>query len=479
MKFHVKQGRFLGFFALLGLTGVLAAGCISDETRGWGAPMATDDTQVVSTSKGNLSGLDTRPEPEPGWTATLSAPLDERENRIPASAISPTDTPYQGDLLYVDAEIMRIRSLTINGGQRELHLDRGYAGTSAASHAAGTQIDAFRRAWQFPDDWHIREDAADGIGGVYGAPVADEDGVLYVGDYDGWLYAFRPGDVNRDAGGNNDEPKVAVTDLEGRIVGGIALDPESGMLYAAGGDRLHAVDTGSLKGALDIGGGVIEPDPGFNFQAEDQIWTSPTLADGSLFVSSLDGNLYSLDPATGEVRWTFETDTGFMTTPVVVDGLVLVGGFNNTLYAVNADTGEQAWSFEVGNWILSTPVVSDGTAYFGDFDGILHAVNVASGSEDWAVPLNRGEIRGSPAVVDSTVVVGTDGGWLIGVDRTQQQPTWEVDVGTDLRADLVASGDEVLMAPNGCVTPPGSDTSTYYRAVDPATGELKSAIGVC
>lgn len=477
--FHVKQRKLLGLVASLGVLAVVATGCISDDTRGWASPTTQDDTQVVTTSRGRLDGINTAQNPQPAWTGTLASPLIEDDNRLRADAISPSDLPYQGDILRIGTEMVRVRSLSFDGPVRELHLDRGYGGTVRMSHAAGTEIEAFRRPWRFPDDWDIRQSSARSLGGIYGQPVADSDGVLYLGDYRGWVYAFRPDEVNRDARDSSEEPKVAVANLRDRIIGGVVLDEDNGRLYAAAGANVYLLSLDRLKAALTAGGGEVDADASFQFQAADQLWSTPVLDGDLLLVAGLDGVLYGLDASTGAERWRFEAPAGLMTTPVISDGLVLVAGFSGNLYAVDINTGEEVWSFAARNWILAAPIIEDGVAYFGDFDGVVHAVDVTDGSERWALALDRGEIRAAAAIVDDMLVVGTDNGWLIGVNLQQQQQAWIVNLGTALHADLVVADGEVLLAPSGCVTPEGSDSRVYYRAVDPANGGLSLARGVC
>ncbi len=236
---------------------MLLSGCIRDTSRGWAEPVKVEDTQVVSVSKGKLNGVDARSDPSPAWTASLSVALAENDTNLTSTSISPSATPYQGDLLQIESEIVRVRSLSINGTERELHLDRGFGGTVAVAHPAGTSLEAFRRAWKFPDDWHINESGARKLSGVYSAPVVGSDGVMYVGDYGGWLYAFDPADVNLDAANDDQEPDVAVSDLGDAVIGGIALDEAAGMLYVTAGDKLFEVSMERLKAALTAGGGVV------------------------------------------------------------------------------------------------------------------------------------------------------------------------------------------------------------------------------
>jgi outer membrane protein assembly factor BamB len=478
--FHVKQRRLVGLLALAVLIVGLFSACVSNESRGWGAPVPVDDeTQVVSSRKGKLDGIDARPDAAPAWTGTLSTPLTDVESLLPGISISPTDTPFQGDLLFIESEIVRVRSLTINGAERELHLDRGFGGTTASAHPAGATIEAFRRAWRFPDDWRIRSGDARNLDGVYGTPVAGTEGMMYVGDYGGWVYGFSPSSVNLDASNDDNQPGTAIVNVGDPVIGGLALDEEAGLLYATAGQRLVAISTERMNAAIAAGGGEVAPETTFHFEAADEIWGAPTVEDGIVYVTSLDGNLYALDGATGNVVWTYDGAQGLTTTPVIVGDLILVAGFDDAVFAVNKSDGTLAWDFAVGNWVLATPTVEGDTAYFGDFDGLIHAVNVQSGEGQWSLPLDRGEIRGAVAVSGDFVVAGTDDGWLTAVDRTTQQRVWETDIQSGILADLVTAGDEVLIAPQGCTTLSGSEVKTYYRAVDAETGTLRRVEGIC
>ena len=56
---------------------------------------------------------------------------------------------------------------------------------------------------------------------------------------------------------------------------------------------------------------------------------------------------------------------------------------------------------------------------------------------------------------------------------------WEKDLGRALLASAVTAGSEVLIAPNSCSTIEGTTARTYYRAVNPANGDLQRVEGVC
>jgi outer membrane protein assembly factor BamB len=88
-------------------------------------------------------------------------------------------------------------------------------------------------------------------------------------------------------------------------------------------------------------------------------------------------------------------------------------------------------------------------------------------------------LRGSPAISGSNLVIGSDDGWLVGVNINRRERVWEKDLGRAIQASAITSGNEVLIAPSGCSTIEGTSTETYYRAVNPANGDLTQTEGVC
>ena len=333
--------------------------------------------------------------------------------------------------------------------------------------------DTYEGLWRFPNQWDL-SGAAGRLSGIYGPPVVNADGVVFVGDYNGYVYAFRPADLSRTTEG---EPPAASFKLSEKIIGGVALDEASDTLFVAAGSSLYAIRADDLVARIrDEKASVTVARL---FKAGGEIWSTPVLASGKLLVSSLDGNLYAVDARSGSQLWRFSAGKSLASTPVVSGGVVLVGGFDGRLHAVDLDSGDEAWSFTASNWVWSRPYVAGERVYFGDFDGNLYAVELSSGTLAWKASLGRGAIRGSPVITAGVVVVATEEGWLLGIDPSSQAKRWEKELDASLNGDLVADGDTVLIAPSGCVTPAGTEEKVYYASVNAATGELRSASGVC
>jgi outer membrane protein assembly factor BamB len=207
------------------------------------------------------------------------------------------------------------------------------------------------------------------------------------------------------------------------------------------------------------------------------VWSSPTVVDGTVFVGTDGGTLLALDATTGTRRWTFtDPSARVSSSPSVVDGTVYVGSGDETLYAVSAETGDQVWSYagpSGGTW--SSPAVDDGTVYVGAEDDALHAVNARTGEREWVFTAPSGSVRSSPAVAaisppdtfgDRTVYVGSMAGTLYAVDAATGDQVWSF---TDPEESIftspaVVSGDE-----SATVFVGSTDTALY--AVDATTGE--------
>ncbi|MDQ2048947.1 PQQ-binding-like beta-propeller repeat protein [Natronolimnohabitans sp. A-GB9] len=121
------------------------------------------------------------------------------------------------------------------------------------------------------------------------------------------------------------------------------------------------------------------------------------------------GNVYAIDADDGTEQWSFETDDVVRSSPTAADGSVYIGSRDSRLYSLAADDGTEQWSFEAGNTIESSPTVADGVVFAGSYDGNIYAIDTTDGSEVWTFETD-GNIRSSPTVVDGTLYIGADGG---------------------------------------------------------------------
>ena len=142
--------------------------------------------------------------------------------------------------------------------------------------------------------------------------------------------------------------------------------------------------------------------------------SSPTVANGMVYVGSDDGMLYAFKTSCGNAScapvWAAPTPSHnkIRSSPAVAKGMVYVGSYDHNLYAFNAATGKLIWTASTGDVIRSSPVVANGIVYVGSNDHNLYAFNAATGKPIWMAPTEGIIDFSSPAVADGVVYVGSE-----------------------------------------------------------------------
>src|SRR6266498_3306955 len=103
----------------------------------------------------------------------------------------------------------------------------------------------------------------------------------------------------------------------------------------------------------------------WSFATGDEVFSSPAVVNGVVYVGSYDGNLYALNASTGAKVWSFATGDFIESSPAVANGVVCVGSGDYSVYALDASTGAELWSFATGGYVFSSPAVANGVVYVG------------------------------------------------------------------------------------------------------------------
>lgn len=184
-----------------------------------------------------------------------------------------------------------------------------------------------------------------------------------------------------------------------------ALSARQGLPIAAPG----STSTPSMQAAAGYRGSQDNILPLWSFKCEDEIRSTPCIADGVVYIGAYDNNLYAIDVASGEFVWKFATEGGVASSPAVWDGRVTFGSEDERLYVVNIDNGQEAWAFRTKGRIYSSPRVDYGHVFVGSDDHGFYAISAASGREAWRVDVGA-QVRSSPLVGDELLVFGSEDG---------------------------------------------------------------------
>jgi outer membrane protein assembly factor BamB len=167
--------------------------------------------------------------------------------------------------------------------------------------------------------------------------------------------------------------------------------------------------------------------------------TAPTIADGRVFVGTIEGSVVAVEIDSGDEAWMAKVAGEVATSPAVADGRVFLvaedqetGG--SRVYALDAADGRVVWSSSPPGITLgvSSPTVADGTVYlgFGDYGagiaGTVRAFDAASGALRWAQPV-RGPFSelSTLAFADGGVFVLDRGGGVYRLDGDSGEPAWD------------------------------------------------------
>lgn len=293
------------------------------------------------------------------------------------------------------------------------------------------------------------------------------DGVLYVGvkgqaPFDSRHPSLDPSDGDPSA----EATPVPATPTAAEAAADAASFARLLALDAATGDRIWAVGLDGLRSPPAVVDGVVYlVGPGaagtgalvgtgtdvrafdaadgterWSFSARDSFETSPSVADGTVFIGSSDSNLYALDAATGRPRWQVATAGPIATAAFVADGAVVVRSGDGNLYAIGGSDASPG-----------TPAVT--SAPTGDVSGrppcdIEPRPELPPGTP--AFPQASTPIAISDDAAPNSLVPVTDR------QRLGNQPfiTWDdLPPGAPADADAIAGITETLGAMAACARP--------------------------
>jgi outer membrane protein assembly factor BamB len=245
------------------------------------------------------------------------------------------------------------------GGETRFRIEtEGDADTGAVMAPDGTiHFVAGRDLWAIEKDGTVKWRFA-ARGKIFSTPAVDDDGTVYFGSQDDWLYAVAPdGRLRWSYHTRDDNDASPVIAGDGTIYFG--SDDQHVYALSRDGDLVWSANVdGYVRAALalDSRGGVVVGVYG----------PRPRIVD--------------LDARTGELVWFFPvtvTDSSEVGvhSGALVDrsGNIYVGAHDDYVYSLTAD-GQLRWIHATGGDVDGSPVLApDGTLLVGADDGILYA----------------------------------------------------------------------------------------------------------
>ena len=156
--------------------------------------------------------------------------------------------------------------------------------------------------------------------------------------------------------------------------------------------------------------------------------SSPAIVGDDLIVHGMDGIVRVLDRSTGRLRWHFRVGSPIESSPIVAGGLDYFGAWNGRVYALDLKHRRLRWSYRTGYKITSSAAIAGRTLYIGDYGGRLHALSARTGKRRFVRSVN-GRVYGTPAVAAGRVFVPSSTGNSLTAFSTSGRYLWRVDTG--------------------------------------------------
>ncbi len=161
------------------------------------------------------------------------------------------------------------------------------------------------------------------------------------------------------------------------------------------GDRLYAVTGRAEALCLDVADGHVI----WRAEISSPARSAPTVAEGLIFVITLEGQLQALSASDGKFVWVHQatasnTGTIGQAGPAYANGVIVAGFESGDLAALRAESGTLVWTDNMGGVkgqasladfgsVRAAPVIDNGLAYAIGLGGLMAALDIRSGRRVW------------------------------------------------------------------------------------------------
>ncbi len=246
----------------------------------------------------------------------------------------------------------------------------------------------------------------------------------------------------------------------------------------------------ALRLQLDTDNGVIfaiDPDGQISaYKGKERLWKSKITkqeltagveaGEGIVVIGNRKGQLFGLDQATGEQKWTAKLSGAILSPSLIQSGRVITIANDGTVFAHDTVTGQQVWAYKLPNVQFSlrgqpAPVrLDDRTVLIGSANAYVYALDIISGVPRFqrrvAISDGRSDIQrlidvvGDPVVAGQFLVTTSFQGQVTVTDLASQRVVWSEDASSTNSAEVAE--DKVFV----------TTTDGKLNAYSLATGEL-------
>lgn len=221
-----------------------------------------------------------------------------------------------------------------------------------------------------------------------------------------------------------------------------------------------------LRLRLDVDNGVIFAlDPKGEvtaYQGKQRLWQQKVskqglssgveAAEGTVIVGNKKGQLFALDQATGEQKWTAQLSGAILSASLIQAGRVVTLSNDGTVYAHDLATGQQVWTYNLPDVQFSlrgtaSPIALDPrTVLIASSNAYVYALDILTGvprmQRRVAVSDGRSDVQrlndidGDPVVAGQFLVTTSFQGQVTVTDLASQQVLWSENASSIQRPEV-------------------------------------------
>jgi outer membrane protein assembly factor BamB len=227
--------------------------------------------------------------------------------------------------------------------------------------------------------------------------------------------------------------------------------------------RVFTMDSDGLVTAADVRDGrhVWDFDTQADGDRSSNVGGGLSVAGATLYAATGRGELIALDAASGKPRWRMPLGTAARAAGTIADGRVFVPTLDDQMIAFAADDGHKLWSYQATNAAtavlgLPSPAYADGIVVGGFGSGDLVALRADSGTVTWTDSLasaagrnsiaDLSTVRGLPVIVNGQVYASSLGGLTLALDLRSGRRLWEREIAS--YESLCIAGDWIFLLTN-------------------------------
>lgn len=241
--------------------------------------------------------------------------------------------------------------------------------------------------------------------------------------------------------GSGADAKVIYTNTSGKVYALSAVDGSVIWEFTAGG---KIFSTPAVSGKYVVFGCTDGNIHALDLENGKQLWSykcdmsvlgSPAILAGKVYIGASDNRFRALSLKSGKLLWSYDGIKGFIEArPFVDKSQVVIGDWASTLYSFDPNSGKLQWSWTNGKGRMFSPaavfpVKANGKIFIATPERFSYAIDALSGKEVWKARGGResvglssdGNVYYVKSMLDTVFAFSTKG--------AEPQLIWEADAG--------------------------------------------------